>query len=81
MVAIVIVFLIKLLEKVVMYTLEDSLKFKGLPMRSKPLSFQLQSEIEALPFEHQEVLMDFISRVWELEFELDSIHEKLSSIG
>ena len=46
-----------------MYTLADSLKFKGLPMRSKPLSFH------------------FISRVWELEFELDSIHEKLSSIG
>jgi hypothetical protein len=71
----------KLLEKVVMYTLQDSIKFKGLPMRSKPLSFQLQSEIEALPFEHQEVLMDFISRVRELEYEVDSIHEKLSSIG
>ena len=70
-----------LLEKVVMYTLQDSIKFKGLPMRSKPLSFQLQSEIEALPFEHQEVLMDFISRVRELEYEVDSIHEKLSSIG
>ena len=63
----------KLLEKVVMYTLQDSIKFKGLPMRSKPLSFQLQSEIEALPFEHQEVLMDFISRVRELEYEVDSI--------
>tara|TARA_R110000824_G_scaffold15864_9_gene66496 strand:+ start:483 stop:704 length:222 start_codon:yes stop_codon:yes gene_type:complete len=71
----------KLLEEIVMYTLEDSLKFKGLPMRSKPLSFQLQSEIEALPFEHQEVLMDFISRVRELEYEVDSIYEKLSSIG
>ena len=80
-ITIVIVFLIKILEKVVMYTLADSLKFKGLPMRSKPLSFQLQSEIEALPFEHQEVLMDFISRVRELEYEVDSIYEKLSSIG
>ena len=40
-----------------------------------------QSEIEALPFEHQEVLIEFISRFRELEYELDSIYEKLSSIG
>ena len=64
-----------------MYTLKESLKFKGVPMRSRPLSFQLQSEIESLPFEHQEVLMDFIHGIRELEDKLDSIYEKLSSIG
>ena len=64
-----------------MYTGRDAWQFKGVPMKDRPLSYQLQAEIDLLPQELQDSLLDYIDRIIQMEDKLTELREDILQVS